>query len=152
MKIELLINSESKEIEIHPGDRLLDVLRREGFHGVKEGCGDGNCGACVILFDGRPVNSCLMLAARANGHKIMTIEGLGSPADPHPIQQAFADHGAVQCGFSSPGSILSTYALLQECPSPTEEQIKRGLDGNLCRCTGYVKKLAAIQSLSESEF
>lgn len=151
MKIHIMINRESKEIEIHPGDRLLDVLRREGYHGVKEGCGDGNCGACVVLLDGCPVNSCLMLAARADEREIITIEGIGSPAEPHPIQKAFADHGAIQCGFSTPGSILSTYALLKENPHPTKAEIQRALDGNLCRCTGYVKKIEAIASLAGTE-
>lgn len=147
MIIRMRINGEDFSREIHPGDRLLDVLREMGYFGVKEGCSDGNCGACVILLDGNPVNSCLILAARAHERDITTIEGLGSPDAPHPIQTAFADHGAIQCGFSTPGSILSTFALLQDNPDPSDDEIKRALDGNACRCTGYVKKLEAIRSL-----
>ncbi len=147
MKLNVTVNGEKKEWEISAGDRLLDVLRAHGLFGVKEGCGDGNCGACVVLMDDRPVNSCLVPAARAEGSVIMTIEGLGTPENPHSIQKAFTDNGAVQCGFSTPGSILSTYALLKENPTPTDDEIKRALDGNYCRCTGYVKKLRAIKSL-----
>ncbi len=151
MNITVQINNESRTITIHPGDRLLDMLREHGYFGVKEGCSDGNCGVCVVLLDGKPVNSCLVLAAKADGKSITTIEGIGTPQSPHPIQVAFSDHGAVQCGFSTPGSILSTYALLQENPAPTDDEIKRALDGNACRCTGYVKKLDAIKSLIHRE-
>jgi aerobic-type carbon monoxide dehydrogenase small subunit (CoxS/CutS family) len=147
MKIQVILNQQKTEWEVHPGDRLLDVLRRNGYYGVKEGCGDGNCGACVVLLDGKPVNSCLILAPRADGCEITTIEGLGTPQNPHPIQLTFADHGAVQCGFSTAGSILSTVALLNENANPSDDEIKRALDGNLCRCTGYVKKLEAIKSV-----
>ncbi len=147
MKIQFTVNGDTYTQEIQAGDRLLDLLRGLGYYGAKEGCGDGNCGACIILMDGKPVNSCIILAARADNKKITTIEGLGTPETPHPIQTAFSDHGAVQCGFSTPGSILSTYALLEENPNPTDDEIKRALDGNACRCTGYVKKLEAIRSL-----
>jgi len=147
MKIKLTINGESHEWEVQPGERLIDTLRANGYYGVKEGCGDGNCGACLILLDGKPVNSCLILSPRADGHDITTIEGIGTPQKPNPIQVAFSDKGAVQCGFSTPGSILSTYALLKQNPTPTEDEIKRALDGNMCRCTGYVKKLEAIKSV-----
>lgn len=147
MNIHFTLNGSPIDLDVDPGDRLIDVLREHGYWGVKEGCGDGNCGACVVLLDGRPVNSCLILAPRVDGARIVTIEGIGTPQEPHPIQSAFAEHGAVQCGFSTPGSILSTYALLQENPNPTDDEIKRALDGNLCRCTGYVKKLEAIRSL-----
>ena len=139
------INGSESVFHIHPGDRLLDVLRHAGFISVKEGCGDGNCGACVILLDGRPVNSCLVPAARVEGCAITTVEGIGTPDNPHPLQESYADHGAVQCGFCTPGSILSSYALLRDNPHPTENEIKRALDGNACRCTGYVKKLAAVR-------
>lgn len=145
--INVTINRQPVSLMIHPGDRLLDVLREQGWHGVKEGCGDGNCGACVVLLNGRPVNSCLVPAARADGAEIITIEGIGTPDKPHPIQVSFADHGAVQCGFCTPGSILSTYALLKSNPNPSEAEIKRALDGNACRCTGYVKKLEAVRAV-----
>ncbi|MBN1295998.1 (2Fe-2S)-binding protein [bacterium] len=147
MKISTTINGQTVHTEIHPGDRLLDVLRRLDLTSVKEGCGDGNCGTCVVLLDGRPVNSCLVPAARIHGHDILTVEGIGSPDAPHPIQEAYADHGAIQCGFCTPGSVLSTFALLRDNPHPSDEEIKRALDGNACRCTGYVKKLAAVRSL-----
>ena len=149
MKIQVTINNHMESLDVQPGDRLIDVLRGNGFISVKEGCGDGNCGSCVILLDGKPVNSCLIIAPRVDGREITTVEGIGTPDNPHPIQVAYADHGAVQCGFCTPGSILSTYALLQETPIPSEDEIKRALDGNACRCTGYVKKLAAVESLFE---
>jgi aerobic-type carbon monoxide dehydrogenase small subunit (CoxS/CutS family) len=151
MTLRLNVNRTPVKWTVHPGDRLLDVLRANGFNGVKEGCGDGNCGACVVLVDGRPVNSCVMLAMRADGCDVMTIEGIGTPDKPHPLQESFADHGAVQCGFCTPGSILSSYALLKENPQPSDEEIKRALDGNACRCTGYVKKLAAVRDLAHSK-
>lgn len=147
MTIHVTINGQPAELGIHPGDRLLDVLRAQGWHGVKEGCGDGNCGACVVLLNGRPVNSCLVLAARTDGCEITTIEGIGTPDKPHPIQVSYADQGAVQCGFCTPGSVLSTYALLKDNPNPSEDEIKRALDGNACRCTGYVKKLEAVRAV-----
>ena len=147
--IQATINGQSVTLAVHSGDRLLDVLRAQGWQGVKEGCGDGNCGACVVLLDGRPVNSCLVLAARVDGAEITTIEGIGTPDKPHPIQESYADHGAVQCGFCTPGSVLSTYALLHDNPTPSEDEIKRALDGNACRCTGYVKKLDAVKGLVE---
>lgn len=149
MKINVTVNRTSCVFDVEAGDRLLDVLRREGYMSVKEGCGDGNCGSCVVLLDGKPVNSCLVLAPRAADADILTAEGLGTPDNPHPIQVAYADHGAVQCGFCTPGSVLSTYALLQKNANPTDDEIKRALDGNACRCTGYVKKLAAVKSLNE---
>ncbi|MCD4654648.1 (2Fe-2S)-binding protein [bacterium] len=147
MKINVIVNDTKQIFDIQPGDRLLDVLRTEGYMSVKEGCGDGNCGSCVVLLDGKPVNSCLILAPRVDGCEITTVEGIGTPDNPHPIQEAYADNGAVQCGFCTPGSILGTYALLRDNPNPSDEEIKRALDGNACRCTGYVKKLAAVKSL-----
>jgi aerobic carbon-monoxide dehydrogenase small subunit len=148
VRITVTVNDHEHVFHVHPGDRLLDVLRNAGYTSVKEGCGDGNCGACVILLDGRPVTSCLVPAVRADGCAVMTVEGIGTPDDPHPLQQAYADHGAVQCGFCTPGSIVSSYALLKDNPHPTEKEIKRALDGNACRCTGYVKKLAAVVDYS----
>lgn len=149
MEIKLKINHEEKRIRIRPGENLLEVLRREGYKGVKKGCGRGECGACTVLLDGKPVNSCLVLAADAEGREILTIEGLGTPADPHPLQKAFVKAGAVQCGYCTPGMILSAKALLDENPAPSDEEIKKALDGNYCRCTGYVKIIDAVRSASK---
>jgi carbon-monoxide dehydrogenase small subunit len=145
MILRATINGRSVRAEIAPGEFLLPVLRRLGYKGVKFGCGKGDCGACVVLLDGEPVNACLVLAARVQGREILTIEGLGRIDEPHPLQRAYAEEGAVQCGYCTPGSILSSYALLQGNPAPTDAEILRALDGNLCRCTGYVKKLTAIR-------
>jgi carbon-monoxide dehydrogenase small subunit len=128
---------------------LLDLLREAGFTEVKAGCHVGQCGACVVLLDGRPVNSCQVYAASVDGKEITTTAGLGNVHNPHPIQQAFVDAGAVQCGFCTPGMVLVTAALLAENSAPTEEEIKRALDGNLCRCTGYVKIIAAVRLAAE---
>jgi carbon-monoxide dehydrogenase small subunit len=144
MKVATTINGRAVELEAGAGETLLEVLRRVGFKGVKFGCGEGDCGACTVLLDGEPVNSCLVLAARVEGREVTTIEGLGRPDAPHPLQRAYAEEGAVQCGYCIPGSILSSYALLQREPDPSEVQIFDALDGNLCRCTGYVKKVVAI--------
>ena len=149
MQIELEINGKKKSFEVEPSIKLIDLLRREGFQGVKKGCNEGHCGSCTVLLDGKPVLSCIKFAAQADGHSITTIEGLGTPADPHPLQREFVDKGAVQCGFCVPGMILSSKALLEEEPEPSEAQIKRGLDGNYCRCTGYVKQIEAVQSAAE---
>jgi aerobic carbon-monoxide dehydrogenase small subunit len=149
MKVNLAINGRGRTLEVEPGARLLDVLRREGLYGVKEGCGEGDCGSCVVLLDGEPVNSCLVLAARAEGRAVTTIEGLGSAAEPHPLQRAYAEEGAVQCGYCIPGSILSSSALLAREPDPDDATICRSLDGNLCRCTGYVKKVVAIRRAAQ---
>ncbi len=145
MIIKPVINGKRESIEIEAGDILLDVLRRSGYTGVKEGCREGECGACVVLLEGKPVNSCLVLAAKADGKEITTIEGVGSVTHPHSIQKIFVEEGAVQCGYCTPGIILSTLALLDRNPSPSEEDIKVALDGHICRCTGYVKILAAVK-------
>jgi len=145
MKITLRINGIDRVVEAEPGEPLLDVLRREGFKGAKFGCGHGFCGACTVLLDGRPVNSCLLLAGLVEGREITTIEGLGGVDRLHPIQEAYLDAGAVQCGYCTPGFVLATKALLDEHPSPSDEEIKRGLDGNYCRCTGYVKIVEAVK-------
>ncbi|MFH1619352.1 MAG: (2Fe-2S)-binding protein [bacterium] len=143
--IEVNINGREEAWKVKPGEYLLDALRREGCKGVKKSCETGDCGTCTVLADGKPVLSCLMFAAQAHGKNISTIEGLGNPRNPHPIQKAFVDAGAVQCGFCIPGMILSTKALLDENPEPGETQIRRALDGNLCRCTGYVKQVEAVR-------
>jgi carbon-monoxide dehydrogenase small subunit len=122
----------------------LDVLRRQGYFGVKRGCEKGECGACTVLVNGRAVNSCLMFAAQAEGAEILTIEGLAEGGKLHPIQEAFLDHGAAQCGFCTPGMALSAKALLDRRPHPTEAEVREALAGNLCRCTGYLKPVEAV--------
>ena len=143
------INGQRIEIEFGSDEKLLDVLRKAGFKEIKSGCKTGNCGSCVVLLDGKPVNSCQVYAGSVIEKEILTIKGLGTIHNPHPIQTAFVDAGAVQCGFCTPGMVLSTYALLKKYPRPTEEQIKEGLDGNLCRCTGYVKIVDAVKLSAE---
>jgi aerobic carbon-monoxide dehydrogenase small subunit len=146
--LQLRVNGRVHEVAADPTDRLLDVLREPlGLTGAKEGCGTGQCGSCTVLLDGRPVASCLVFAADAVGCEITTIEGLAS-ADGrlHPLQQAFVEHGAVQCGFCTPGMILAAKAPLDRNPRPTDEEIDYALAGNLCRCTGYVKIREAVHA------
>jgi len=149
MKGIFIINSEKKELEFEPHKRLLDVLRENGYTEVKEGCREGECGACVVLLDGRPVNSCQVLAASVMEREITTSKGIGSLHNPHPIQEAFAEAGAVQCGFCTPGMVVSTYALLSENPTPDDKDIKYALSGNICRCTGYAKIIKAVKLASK---
>lgn len=146
--LDFILNGEACHTEIPEDVTLLKVLR-DILHltGTKEGCGEGDCGACTVLVDGRSVNSCLFPAVQAEGCQIMTIEGVEADPELARIQKAFVDYGAVQCGFCSPGMIMSTVALLQKNPKPTEEEIRRGLSGNICRCTGYQAMVDAIQSL-----
>lgn len=146
--LDFILNGEACHTEIPEDATLLKVLR-DILHltGTKEGCGEGDCGACTVLVDGRSVNSCLFPAVQAEGCQIMTIEGVEANPELARIQRAFVDYGAVQCGFCSPGMIMSTVALLQKNPKPTEEEIRRGLSGNICRCTGYQAMVDAIQSL-----
>ena len=147
--IRLHVNGRIHDLLVDPARRLLDVLREDlDLTGAKEGCGSGQCGSCTVLLDGKPVASCMMFAVDAVGREITTIEGLAPPGQLHPLQQAFINHGAVQCGFCTPGMILSAKALLDENPCPSEEQIGRALAGNLCRCTGYRKIVEAVQSVA----
>ena len=149
-KVELafVVNGESVRLEVAPQATLLQVLREDlELTGTKYGCGEGECGACSVLLDGKIVNSCLVLALECEGAEVLTIEGLGANGQLHPIQQAFVDHGAIQCGFCTPGMIMATHALLQANPTPTEAEVRRGLEGNLCRCTGYRKIIDAVLSL-----
>jgi aerobic-type carbon monoxide dehydrogenase small subunit (CoxS/CutS family) len=146
-RIELHVNGRTYELFVEPWKTLLEAIRENlGLTGTKCGCDDGNCGACTVLVDGRAIKSCLMLALQARGKKIFTIEGLGTADKLHPLQQAFLDYFAVQCGFCTPGMILAAKALLDENPAATEEEIREGLHGNICRCTGYVKIVEAIEA------
>ena len=146
MIIELTVNGTLRSVEITPSMRLLDMLRNVlGLTSVKEGCSEGECGACTVLLDGKAVTSCTVLAVQARGRSVVTIEGLSSDEALHPIQQAFVDHDAIQCGFCTPGMIMSAYSLLKHTPSPTREEIQRGIEGNLCRCTGYLPIIDAIE-------
>ena len=148
--IHLTINDKEYEVAVQPNQTLVDMLRYElRLTGTKKGCGTGDCGSCTVIMDGKPVNSCLVLAVQANGRKITTIEGLESEEGLHPIQKAFTEKGAIQCGFCSPGMILSSKNLLDRNPRPTEEEIRRAISGNLCRCTGYQKIVDAVKSVTE---
>jgi aerobic-type carbon monoxide dehydrogenase small subunit (CoxS/CutS family) len=143
----LNVNGTSFSIELEAGRTLLSVLRGElGLTGSKEGCDDSECGACMVLIDGQPVNSCSFLALQADGRAVTTVEGLASGPELHPLQRAFLQHGGVQCGFCTPGMLISATALLKANPDPTESEIRAGLSGNLCRCTGYVGIVAAVRS------
>ncbi|HBX24215.1 MAG TPA: (2Fe-2S)-binding protein [Desulfotomaculum sp.] len=149
MKLEELqfeLNARKVSVRVKPDATLLDVLREDlDLTGAKRGCGEGECGACTVLIDGMPVDSCIYPALKAAGKNIETIEGLGTEDNLHPVQKAFLDEGAVQCGFCTPGMILSTRALLAKNQSPSEEEVKVALSGNLCRCTGYTKIINAVK-------
>ncbi len=149
--IQLTVNGESVEAAVEPNQTLVQFLREDlGLTGVKHGCGLGDCGACTVILNGKPVNSCLVLAVQAAGGEVLTIEGLAENGVLHPIQQAFVDHGAIQCGFCTPGMILSAKALLDANPKPTEPEIRTAISGNLCRCTGYQKIVQAIQQAAKT--
>ena len=144
-QIKMIVNGQQREVVVEPRQTLLDALREDlGLTGTKEGCGNGNCGSCTVLFNGKPVSSCLVLAVEAEGQEITTIEGLSQGDKLHPIQQAFIDEGAIQCGFCTPGMVLTTKAFLDTNPHPTEFQVRQAISGNLCRCTGYDKIVRAI--------
>lgn len=148
--ITLDINNEEYEVAVEPNQTLLDTLRYQlGMTGTKKGCEVGDCGACTVIMDGVTVNSCLVLAMQAEGRKITTIEGLETKEGMHPLQTAFVEKGAIQCGFCTSGMILSAKVLLDGNPEPTEEEIRRGIAGNLCRCTGYQKIVEAVQSAAD---
>ncbi|MFX0052020.1 MAG: (2Fe-2S)-binding protein [Candidatus Hodarchaeota archaeon] len=149
MEIKITINGFKKSLLIEPHELLIDVLRQEGYLGVKRGCNEGTCGACTIILNGKAVKSCILLAAQANNGIVTTIEGIGTRQEPHPLQQAFVDEGVVQCGFCIPGMILSAKALLDENQSPTKKEVKLALDGNLCRCTGYSGQIKAVLDAAE---
>lgn len=148
--LKINVNGVDHELDIEPELRLLDLLREKlKFTGTKEGCGEGECGACTVILDGKAVNSCLVLAAQAHGKKVITIEGLAKGDELDPVQQAFLDNGAVQCGYCIPGMVLSAKALLDSNPEPTDEEISESVSGNLCRCTGYDKILSSIKLASD---
>ena len=150
--IKLKVNGKEYEAAVEPNKTLVDLLRYDlGLTGTKKGCGTGECGSCTVILNEKPVNSCLVLAVQANGAEILTIEGLKPPEGLHPLQQAFVEKGAIQCGFCTPGMILSASVLLKRNPNPTEVEIRTALSGNLCRCTGYQKIVEAVQSVSGME-
>ncbi|OGS10558.1 MAG: (2Fe-2S)-binding protein [Elusimicrobia bacterium RIFOXYA2_FULL_58_8] len=144
------VNGEKKELAVRNGEFLLDALRRHGWKGTKKGCDTGDCGSCAVILNGKPVLGCLVPAVAAHDGAITTIEGLGSVREPHPLQAAFVEAGAVQCGFCIPGMILSSKHLLDVTPNPTEAEIRKALDGNLCRCTGYVQQVAAVKNAAKT--
>jgi aerobic-type carbon monoxide dehydrogenase small subunit (CoxS/CutS family) len=154
MKLSLTVNGTKVNRRIQPDISLLEFLREEmGLTGAKHGCDDSNCGACTVLLDGMAIKSCCMLAGQAEGHDIITIEGLtGADGSIHPLQQAFIDYFAIQCGFCTPGMILTAKAILDENPDADEDEIREGLHGNLCRCTGYKKIVEAIQSVQRASY
>jgi aerobic-type carbon monoxide dehydrogenase small subunit (CoxS/CutS family) len=139
------INSVDKELLLNPGDTLLQALRDNGYTEVKCGCSEGECGACLVLLEDMPVNSCQVFALSAKDKKITTVKGIGTFHYPHIIQKAFVEAGADQCGFCTPGMVIASYALLKKNPKPTKQEINEALDGNLCRCTGYVKIIDAVE-------
>ena len=150
--IALTVNGQSHDVLIEPRMTLLDVLRDDlGLTGSKKGCDLGNCGSCTVLIDNKPILSCLLLAIEAQGRNIVTIEGLAQNGQLHPLQQAFIDYSALQCGFCTPGMILTAKALLDSNPQPTEEEVNEAISGNLCRCTGYVNIVEAILKVAQSE-
>lgn len=149
MKIYFELNGKPQYVEVEPGESLLSLLRRLGMKSVKEGCGTGECGVCTVLLDGKPIRSCLTFAPKVQGKRVTTLEGLGTVEDPHPLQRAFVEAGAVQCGFCTPGMILTAYALLQQKPDPTPYEVRETLVGNLCRCTGYKKIVDAVLLAAE---
>jgi carbon-monoxide dehydrogenase small subunit len=147
VSISFELNGTHRHLEVDAHRTLLSVLRDQlGTLDVKEGCDEGVCGTCTVLLDGRPVSSCLVLAARLDGARVTTMAGLSADGRPHPLQEAFVRHGAVQCGFCTPGMVLTAYAYLRQHPAATREELRRALAGNLCRCTGYAKILDAVEA------
>lgn len=144
ISVDLTLNGQPAAWKADPAEYLLDTLRREGCFSVKKGCETGDCGACTVLLDGQAAASCLLLTGQAHGRSVTTSEGIGSPHEPHALQKCFVETGATQCGFCIPGMVLAAKALLAEHPRPTEEQVREALDGNICRCTGYIKQFEAV--------
>lgn len=150
MKVTFTLNGEQRTYHADPDEKLLDSLRILGLTGVKRGCSEGTCGSCSVIIDGKLVTSCLVYTVSVAGADITTIEGLGTTNTPHPIQKAFVDSGAVQCGYCTPGMVLATKVLLDANPTPGEEDIRKALDGNLCRCTGYVKIIEGVEAAARA--
>lgn len=150
-EITFTLNGEEQTIEVEPTRTLLDCLRYDlGLTGTKKGCDEGDCGACTVIVDGRPMNSCLFLMGKAEGARVETIESLGTEQELHPLQEAFLRVGAVQCGYCTPGMLLTAKAILEENPNPTEQEIRTAIAGNLCRCTGYTKIVEAIRDAAST--
>ena len=151
MEVGLTVNGSTQRHDVEPRTLLVQYLREAcGLTGTKVGCDTSSCGACTVLVDGESVKSCTMLAAQADGTSVTTIEGLGTPDAPHPVQAAFREHHGLQCGFCTAGMVMASVSLLDEIPSPTEADVRDGLEGNLCRCTGYQNIVAAVLAASES--
>jgi carbon-monoxide dehydrogenase small subunit len=151
MEVTLVVNGERRTVDVGPTTTLLGMLREDlGLTGTKEGCGKGACGACTVILDGKPVNSCLVFAVQCDGREVLTVEGLSAEGRLSPIQEAFTETGAVQCGFCTPGMVMSAHALLADNPSRTRTEIEDAISGNLCRCTGYVKIVEAIERASRA--
>ena len=147
--LTMKLNGEEVTVQVKPSAMLAEVLRDQlELTGTKIACGEGECGACTVLLDGVPVNSCLVPALKAQGREVMTVEGLGPLGDLHPLQKAFVEHGAVQCGYCTPGMLMSAKALLDHNPNPTDDEVRVAISGNLCRCTGYAKIVEAILDAS----
>jgi carbon-monoxide dehydrogenase small subunit len=150
MALQLQVNGEHRAVEVWPMARLLDVIREDlALTGTKEGCGEGECGACSVFLNGRLVNSCLVPAVQAQGATLQTIEGVASGEQLDPVQQAFLQHGGAQCGICTPGMVMAAVDLLKRCPEPTEADVRDGLAGNLCRCTGYVKIVDSVMAAAK---
>ncbi len=151
--ITLNVNGDDYELAVRPSDLLIDVIREElGLTGTKRACDTGKCGACTMIMNGRTVRACLVLAVTANGARVVTIEGLATDGALHPLQRSFVEHGAIQCGFCTPGMIMFAKAFLDENPTPSREQIREALTANICRCTGYVKILDAVEAVVRGEY
>jgi carbon-monoxide dehydrogenase small subunit len=149
--LQLTVNGQERQLYVQPYYSLLDTLRDEmQLTGTKKGCDEGDCGACTVILNGKPVTSCLVLAHSAHGAEVTTVEGLATPESLHPVQQAFVERGGLQCGFCTPGLIMAAVGLLQENPQPNEEEVKFAIGGNLCRCTGYTKVVEAIMLAAEN--
>ncbi len=149
MRINLSVNGNAISVDVQASETLLELMRRLGFKSVKKGCETGNCGACTVLLDGRAVTSCIMLGAQADGCSITTVEGLPAEGKLHPIQRAFVEAGAPQCGFCTPGMIMTTVGFLSANPNPTRAEVRHAISGNICRCSGYVKVVDAIMEAAE---
>ncbi len=150
IRLRLTVNGEPRAVDVYPMARLLDVIREDlKLTGTKEGCAEGECGACTVRLDGRIVNSCLIPAIQAQGSELITVEGLAQGEEPLPLQRVFHEQNGAQCGFCTPGMLIAADDLLRRCPNPDEDQVREGLSGNLCRCTGYVKIVDAVKAASE---